>query len=94
MEIMGTRKGVGKKRRTLYVKNPSAHRLAEQVSKRMGVTLSDAVISALEDKLQKTGRPLNRAKVDALCARFGALPVVDARTPEEILGYDAFGIPR
>jgi antitoxin VapB len=94
MEIMGTQKGVRKKRRTLYVKNPAAHRLAEQVSRRMGVTLSDAVISALEEKLQKTGRPLNRAKVDALCAKLGALPVVDARTPEEILGYDAFGIPR
>ena len=85
---------MGKKRRTLYIKNPAAHRLAEQVSKRMGVTLSDAVIAALEDKLDKTGRPLNRANVDALCAKIGALPVVDARTPEEILGYDDLGIPR
>jgi antitoxin VapB len=93
MEIMRTRKAVGKKRRTLYIKNPAAHRLAEQVGKRMGVTLSDAVISSLEERLQKTDRPLNRTKVDALCARIGALPVVDARTPEEILGYDAFGIP-
>jgi hypothetical protein len=31
--------------------------------------------------------------VDALCAGIGALPVLDARAPEEILGYDAFGIP-
>ena len=93
MEIMGTRKVVAAKRRTLYIKNPVAHRLAEEVSKRMGVTLSDAVIAALEETLQKTDRPLNRKKVDALCARIGALPVVDARTPEEILGYDAFGIP-
>jgi hypothetical protein len=35
----------------------------------------------------------NRTKVDALCARIGALPVVDVRTPEETLGYDASGIP-
>ena len=93
MEIMRTRKAVGKKRRTLYIKNPVAHRLAEQVSKRMGLNLSDAVLSSLEEKLQKTGRPLNRTRVDALCARIGALPVVDVRTPEEILGYDAFGTP-
>ncbi len=53
----------------------------------MGVTLSDAVISALEDKLRITGRPLDRTRVDAICARIGALPVIDARTPEEILGY-------
>jgi len=93
MEIVRNRQPVGKKRRTLYIKNPVAHRLAEQVSKRMGVTLSDAVIAALEERLRKTDRPLNRTKVDALSARFGALPVIDARTPEEILGYDAFGIP-
>jgi len=37
--------------------------------------------------------PPMRTKVDDLCARIGAPPVVDARTPEEILGYDAFGIP-
>jgi hypothetical protein len=46
------------------------------------------------DKLRQTGRPLDRAKVEALSAKISALPVVDARTPEEILGYDAFGIPR
>jgi len=93
MEVMSTRRAAEKKRRTLYIKNPIAHRLAEQVSKRMGVTLSDAVIAALEESLRKTSRPLNRTKVDDLCARIGALPVLDARTPEEILGYDAFGIP-
>jgi hypothetical protein len=60
----------------------------------MGVTLSDAVIAALEESLKKRDRIPNRAKVDALCAGFGALPLVDARTPDEILGYDAFGIPR
>jgi hypothetical protein len=80
---MRTRKVVAKKRRNPYVENFAAHRLAEQV----------AVISAFEDKLQ-TGRPLDRARVDALCARIGALPVVDDRTAEEILGYDALGIPR
>ena len=48
METMKTRKAVVAKRRTLYIKNPVAHRLAEQVGKRMGVTLSDAVIAALE----------------------------------------------
>jgi antitoxin VapB len=91
---MGKRKTTSPKRRTPYVKNPAAHRLAAQVSRRMDVTLSDAVVSALQDKIQKTGRPLDRAKVDALCARIGRLPVLDPRTAEEILSYDAFGIPR
>ena len=43
---MGTTKTFAKRRPTLYIKNPRAHRLAEQVSKRLGVTLSDAVITA------------------------------------------------
>lgn len=87
-------KAVDSRGRTLYIKNPVAHRLAEQVSQRTGLTLSDAVISALEDKIQKTGRPFNRASVDALCAKIDSLPVLDTRTPDEILGYDDFGIPR
>jgi antitoxin VapB len=90
---MASRRAAGKKPRTLYVKNPEAHRLAERVSKRTGLTLSGAVIAALEGSLLKTDRPIDRRKVDALCARIGALPVVDGRPPDEILGYDAFGIP-
>jgi antitoxin VapB len=83
-----------RKQRTLYVKNPAAHRLAEQLSKRMGLTLTDAVIYALEDQIRRSRRPLNRARVEAVCAKISALPVLDSRTPEEILGYDEFGIPR
>ena len=93
IDTMRTRKAAAKRSRTLYIKNPAAHRLAEQVGTRMGVTLSDAVIAALEEWLRKTDRPLDRAKVDALCASIAALPVLDARTADEILGYDAFGIP-
>ncbi len=85
--------GMGKgKRGALFLKNPAARRLAEQVSKQMGVTLSEAVI-ALEDKIRKTGRPINQAKIDAICAEAAALPVLDDRTMDEILGYDEFGIP-
>ena len=94
MDAMRTQPAAGKNGRTLYVKNPAAHRLAEQVSKQMGVTLTQAVISALEDKLRRTPRPLDRAAIDAICARLDALPDIDTRTPDEILGYDEFGIPR
>ena len=83
-----------RKRRTLYIKNPTAHRLAEQLSKRMGVTLTDAVIHALEEQVRRARQPIDREKIDALCARAQALPVLDPRTPDEILGYDDFGIPR
>ena len=86
-------KGV-RKSRTLYIKNPAAHRLAQQLSKQRGLTLTDAVIQALEDQVMKTERPLNRKKIDAICAKIAALPVLDSRTPGEILGYDQYGVPR
>jgi len=83
-----------KKRRTLYIKNPAAHNLAERLSRRMGTTLSDAVIHALEEQIRRTRQPINRERVDALCARINAMPVLDSRSPDEILGCDEFGIPR
>ena len=83
-----------KKRQTLYIKNPVAHRLAQEVSKRMGVTLTDAVIHALEDQIKAQKKPIDPKKIDAICAKLASLPVLDSRTPDEILGYDSFGVPR
>ena len=83
-----------KKGRTLYIKNPVAHRLAEQLSRHRGGTLTDAVIHALEDQIRKKSRPLDCKRVDQVCASIHALPVLDSRTPDEILGYDDSGVPR
>jgi len=82
------------KGRTLYIKNPAAHRLAEKVSKKMGVTLTDAVIRSLEAQLRGPARPIDMAKVDAITRKLAALPVLDSRSIDEILGYDEFGLPR
>jgi len=79
---------------TLYIKNPEAHRLARQISQETGVTLSDAVIGALEDKVRELRSPLDYAKLDAIRAQIAALPVLDARPADEILDYDEFGLPR
>jgi len=85
-----------KKPQTLYIKNPAAHRLARQLSRQRGVTLTDAVIGALEDQLNasENPKPIDRKKVDALLEKMRALPVMDSRSPDEILGYDEFGLPR
>jgi hypothetical protein len=61
-----------RKARTLYIKNPAAHRLAEHLGKRMGVTLTDAVIHALEEQTRRAGQAIDRDKIDALCARMQA----------------------
>lgn len=83
-----------KKSRTLSIKNPAAHRLAERLSRRLGVTLTDAVVYALEGQVRAAKKPLDREKIDAICARIASLPVLDSGTPDEILGYDEFGVSR
>jgi len=85
---MGKPKG-----RTLYIKNPAAHALAEKVSKKMGVTMTDAVIRSLEAQLRGPARPIDWKKVDAITRKIAAMPVLDSRPTDEILGYDEFGLP-
>jgi antitoxin VapB len=46
-------------------------------------------------KREKTcrGKALNRARIDELVAQLAALPVVDDRSPDELIGYDERGLP-
>jgi antitoxin VapB len=81
------------KGRTLYIKNPAAHRLAEQVSKKMGVSLTNAVICSLEAQLGGPAPQIDMQKIDAITRRLAALPVLDSRSIDEILGYDELGVP-
>jgi antitoxin VapB len=87
-EVMTKSKG-----RTLFIKNPVAHRLAEKVSKKMGVTLTDAVIRSLEAQLRGPARPIDMKKIEAITKELAALPILDSRPMDEILGYDEFGLP-
>jgi antitoxin VapB len=62
-----------------------------------GETKTDAVTRALRDRLarirrERSGRRL-ADDLDAIALRCAQLPVRDARTPEEILGYDEDGVP-
>jgi antitoxin VapB len=57
-------------------------------------TLTEAVIRSLQDQLRAKPRPIDWDKVDAISREIAALPVLDSRTADEILGYDEFGIPR
>lgn len=82
----------------LSIKNPLAERLAAEVAKRTGETMTRAVVVALEERLERlTGRrrgPDLVASLLAISRRCARLRDRDRRTPDEILGYDdkgAFG---
>jgi antitoxin VapB len=79
----------------LSIKNPRAEELAAEVAKVTGETLTDAVIVALQERLERlSGRrrgPDMAARLTAISERCQALPDLDTRTPDEILGYDEAG---
>jgi hypothetical protein len=59
----------------------------------MGVTPTEAVTRSPEAQLRGPARPIDWTKVEAIQKEIAALPVLDSRTDDEILGYDEFGIP-
>ncbi len=83
---------------SLNIKNPQAHTLAQTLAEATGETLTDAVISALRERLATLGKSSERALVSADVAtiqRFlASIPDRDTRAADDILGYDAFGLPR
>ncbi|MDB5481734.1 MAG: Rv0623 family protein transcription factor [Caulobacteraceae bacterium] len=86
-------------RMALSLKDPETDSLARQVARLTGETLTEAVRGALRERLRneqiKRGQQpaVDWAAIDALLARFDALPVVDTRSDDEILGYDEDGLP-
>jgi antitoxin VapB len=81
----------------LSIRNPRAERLARAVAAESGENLTQAIIHALEERLERLqGR---RTAVDVaqeilkISRRCKALPDADRRDADEILGYDEGGLP-
>jgi antitoxin VapB len=81
----------------LSIKDPEADRLARELATRTGETLTEVVVVALRERLaREVGRvrtvPLHE-ELAAIRLRCAALPVVDDRSADAILGYDDRGLP-
>jgi antitoxin VapB len=82
---------------SLSVNHPDADRLAHLLAERMGVSLDEAVVDALRERLAGVGeeqalpRPGELLAIGRECA---ALPDFDRRSADEILGYDDYGVPQ
>ncbi len=80
---------------TLRITHPEADRLARELAAETGESITDAVVVALRERLERVrGRRRLREDVARIQARYQRLPLRDARTPEEMLGYDEHGLPR
>jgi antitoxin VapB len=86
----------------LSVNHPEADELARALAARTGETVDEAVVNALRERLERTpegaGRADNKAKrlqeLLEIGRRCAALPDYDTRIPDEIIGYDEYGVPR
>ncbi|HEX6747509.1 MAG TPA: type II toxin-antitoxin system VapB family antitoxin [Longimicrobium sp.] len=62
-----------------------------------GESITEAVLTAIKERLQReTGRgdkEVVRRNIREIQRRFAARQQSDARTPDEIIGYDEFGLP-
>lgn len=81
----------------LSIKNPETERLARELARATGESLTEAVTKAVRDRLVRmTGRRDPDRMMEAIREiqeRVAKLPVLDDRTPDELLGYDENGLP-
>lgn len=82
----------------LNIRNPETERLAATLAKLTGETKTHAVTQSLRERLGRIRRRRsNRRKLEELeeiAAHCSSLPVLDPRSPDDIIGYDDQGLPR
>ena len=81
----------------LSIKAPETDRMARRLARLTGEPITHAVRVAVRDRLEREerrhGKRIDRAEIDAIVASLAALPVVDDRSPDELVGYDEHGLP-
>ena len=83
--------------------DPDTERLAQKLAEATGKPLPTIVREAITARAEAAGVTLNTRKrlagqdlidrIIAISDHCASLPVIDPRSPEEIIGYDEFGVP-
>ena len=81
---------------TVLIKDEEADRMIRQLAERTGETITDAVKKAVAQRLERV--PLSeqeiaerRRRIEVILARADAMPTVDHRSADEIIGYNDRG---
>jgi len=81
----------------LSIKNPETERLARRIARETGESLTEAIQKALQERIdrlpQRRRDGLIADRLEEILLRVDALPTIDDRPEDEILGYDTQGIP-
>ena len=82
----------------LNIRNEEADQLATEVARMTGETKTQAVIVALQERLTRVrrvrGQPQLGDELMVIARHCAALPVLDPRPADAIVGYDESGWPR
>jgi len=82
----------------LNIRNDDVEELAAKLAKLTGESKTAAVARALRERLERVQRDRRGRRLadelDAIAQRCARLPVLDARSADEIIGYDEHGLVR
>ncbi len=82
----------------LSIRSAEVEKLARTLSRLTGENMTETILESLRERYQRVraGRASQRLIEDlgAIASRTAALPKLDQRSAEEILGYDRDGLPR
>lgn len=81
----------------LNIKDGETDRMVRDLAALTGLNITDVVKIAVREKMAREARRLERGssldRIRAIVRAYNAQPVVDPRTPEEML-YDEHGLPK
>jgi antitoxin VapB len=81
----------------LNIKDPATDRVVRELASITGEGVTTAIRKSAEERLQRLRATNSQSDLASILLEIGehcsALPDLDTRTPEEILGYDEHGLP-
>ena len=82
----------------LSIKDSETDALVRQLATLTGESITEAVFISVKERLERL-KPKNSPyslaeELDAIARRCASLPVLDSRSPEELIGYDEQGLPQ
>ena len=81
----------------ISIKNPETEQLARQLAEETGESITEAITKSLQDRMQRLRGRRNpkhlEEEIADILARLDALPRMDGRSDDAILGYDENGLP-
>jgi hypothetical protein len=81
---------------SLEINSAKATDLASELAAATGEDIDTAVVRAIEERLVRVTRrslPAENEEFESLFEKLARMPVLDARSPDGILGYGSNGLP-